>query len=58
MHYRKEFIVEFGDETRLAKVIPFYSGKHASHKKAGPEIRQYIEFHEQAGRSKSGRSHG
>ena len=58
MHYRKEFIVELGYETRRAKVIPSYSGKHASHKKAGSEIRQCIEFHKQAGRSKSGRSHG
>ena len=43
MDYRKKFIVEPGAKVRLAKIDPSYTGKHASHKKAMPEIAKHVE---------------
>ena len=39
MSYRKKFIVEPGEKVNLDKIDPSYHGKHESHEKALPEIR-------------------
>ncbi len=43
MDYRKKFVVEPGRKVQLAKIDPSYTGKHLTHAKARPEIRQYVE---------------
>jgi hypothetical protein len=43
MDYRSTFEVEPGAKVRLAKIDPAYTGKHESHEKAEPEIRQHVE---------------
>ncbi len=43
MDYRKKFAVEPGAKVRLAKIDPSYTGKHASHENAAPEILRHIE---------------
>ncbi len=43
MNYRREFIVEPGSKARLASIDASYTGKHASHEGAVPEIRKHLE---------------
>jgi PPK2 family polyphosphate:nucleotide phosphotransferase len=43
MDHRKKFLVEPGAKVRLAKIDASYTGKHASHKNAEPEIREHVE---------------
>src|SRR5499427_7706975 len=42
MDYRKKFAVEAGERPRLSKIDPFYTGKHAGHEKALPEIQKNV----------------
>src|ERR1700687_2112692 len=50
MDYRKEFRAEPGDKTKLNKIDPDYTGRHASADEAKPEIEGYLNelFHQQA----------
>ena len=50
MDYRKEFRADPGDKTKLKKIDPDYTGRHASADEAKPEIERYQNelFHQQA----------
>jgi PPK2 family polyphosphate:nucleotide phosphotransferase len=43
MSYRKKFMVEPGSKVHLSKIDPSYSGKHANHQSAAPEIQKNVE---------------
>jgi PPK2 family polyphosphate:nucleotide phosphotransferase len=43
MDYRKKFVVKPGTKVRLAKIDASYTGKHATHEKALPEIQTNVE---------------
>jgi len=42
MSYHDKFVVAPGSKVRLSKVDAGYTGRHASHEKAKPEITQYV----------------
>jgi len=42
MDYRKKFLVEPGAKLRLASIDPSYTGKHASHEDAMPQIQKHV----------------
>lgn len=42
MDYRKKLLVEPGKKVHLAKIDPSYTGKHASHEAAKPEISRHV----------------
>lgn len=43
MNYVKRFLVEPGAKVRLGKIAPAFTGPHASHDKAKPEIARHVE---------------
>jgi PPK2 family polyphosphate:nucleotide phosphotransferase len=42
MNSRKKFVIEPGSKVHLAEIDPSFTGKHASHKQALPEIAQLV----------------
>ena len=43
MDYRKKFVVEQGGKLRLSKIDPDYTGKHATHDNALPDMQAHVE---------------
>src|SRR3974377_1001519 len=43
MDYRKKFVVEPGGKLRLSKIDPDYTGKHATHDNALPDMQAHVE---------------